>query len=528
MYLIMRYLNRFASAEEGTVRFTGLDFSGDNIIVAGRVLYIRDIRYFVETIISEVKELLKAKLFFGLNIFNINWSPGVVHEEPRNRTAGYSCFHDPANPFRQHRLDLLQAILTHPSLHGRFHFVTNDRKIVWKAGPCFAYMATCHEVEMLLFCGTQTSVGEPARGSEIASHLIDNVTAGTIRNVLIMFQYFCMMGTFNKTSALTGQDVTMMRVPHPEIGRLWILYLTFIRPAVVMWQDYFSGQKAALRARNRLFFGPYRQVTSPELSRNLSRHTHRLLNVKITISLWRHIVTWFLNYHSVRFRDHHRLLNRSGLAFQSGHGEDLHDLYAADVRLPSGIGFHRFFETMRTSGTWHSLVEFSSQRSLLNDMTRMPSRIDDGALSAGSPSEECCSALFSTRDIAEEVKKRILPDILETISQSRANDLACLLDGMGMNPQSSQSRPLMQPVTHMMHPSRLHDLRTFLKNDSASFKDPQQALALELIRGKEPSLLVIGPTGMDCFHILYAQPFNNHFIARVRKDSPDFHEYWNV
>ena len=126
---------------------------------------------------------------------------------------------------------------------------------------------------MLLFCGTQTSVGEPVRGSEIASHLINNVTVGTIRNVLIMFQYFCMMGTFNKTSALTGQDVTMMRVPHPEIRCLWILYLTFIWPAVVLWQDYFSGQKAALRARNCLFFGPYCQVTSPELLRNLSRHT---------------------------------------------------------------------------------------------------------------------------------------------------------------------------------------------------------------------------------------------------------------
>ena len=49
-----------------------------------------------------------------------------------------------------------------------------------------------------------------------------------------------------------------------------------------------------------------------------------------------------------------------------------------------------------------------------------------------------------------------------------------------------------------MHPSRLRDLRTFLKDDSATFKDPQQSLALELIRGKEPSLLVIGPTGEEC------------------------------
>jgi hypothetical protein len=52
MYLVMRYLNSFSSVEEGTPRFTALDFSGDNVIIAGHVLYLRDIRYFVETIID--------------------------------------------------------------------------------------------------------------------------------------------------------------------------------------------------------------------------------------------------------------------------------------------------------------------------------------------------------------------------------------------------------------------------------------------------------------------------------------------
>ena len=243
MYLVMRFLNHFSSAEQGTVRFTALDFSGENIIVAGRVLYLRDIRYFVETVISEVKELIHSQLFFGLDTFDINWLPGVVHEEPRNRTVGYSCFRDPSNTFQQHKFDLLRAILTHPSLRGRFHFVSKDRKIVWKAGPCFAYMARCHEVEMLLFCGTQTSVGEPARATEIASHLIGNVAGGSLRNALVMFQYFCMMRTFNKTSNLTGRDVTMMRVPHPEIGRLWMLYFTFIRPTYHVVAELFQWAK---------------------------------------------------------------------------------------------------------------------------------------------------------------------------------------------------------------------------------------------------------------------------------------------
>ena len=499
MYLVMRFLNHFSSAEQGTLRFTALNFSGDNIIVGGKVLYLRDIGRFVETIVSEVRELIYGQLFFGLDTFDINWSPGVVHEEPRNRTIGYSCFGDPSNSFARHRFDLLRAILTHPSLRRRFHFRSKEGKIVWKAGPCFAYMALCHEVEMLLFCGTQTSVGEPARASELASNLIGNVAGGTLRNALIMFQYFCMMGTFNKTGNLTGRDVTMMRVPHPEIGRLWMLYLTFIRPAIVVWQNYFSGSKAAARARDHLFFGPYRPVTSSELSRSLAHHTQRLLRIKLPVSLWRHVATWFLNYHSVLFRGRH---NRSSLATQSGHSEEIHALYASDARLPAGMDFHVFFDTMRTSGVWHNLVGFSdfSQPSLLEAMQRggeiaplptvLPTTRSESGVVASVP---------SAMDIAEEVKRKIFPDILQAVTQSRANDLACLLSSLGMNVQSPPSQGLTQPVTHMMHPSRLRDLRAFLNDKSATFKDPQQSLALELIRGKEPSLLIIGPTGVECF-----------------------------
>ena len=203
MYLVMRFLNQFSSMEEGMVHFTMLDFSGDNIIVVGQVLYLQDIQYFVEMIIREVKVLLKEKLFFRLDIFNLNWSLNMVHKQPRNQSVGYSCFQNPANFFHNHHFDLLQAMLTHPSLCRQFHFVNKGHKVIWMAGPCFLYMSACHDAEMLFFCRTQLSVGEPAQGLEIASNMVCNVSGSTIRNVFNLFQHFCMMGTFNKTSHQT-------------------------------------------------------------------------------------------------------------------------------------------------------------------------------------------------------------------------------------------------------------------------------------------------------------------------------------
>lgn len=97
---------------------------------------MRDIRYFVETLIGEIKENMKMLLFFGLDIVDMEWSPGMVNEQPRNTSIGYSCFRNLHNTFAQHKDILLQAILTHLSLRGHFHYIDQQGRVVWKAATC--------------------------------------------------------------------------------------------------------------------------------------------------------------------------------------------------------------------------------------------------------------------------------------------------------------------------------------------------------------------------------------------------------
>jgi hypothetical protein len=95
------------------------------------------------------------------------------------------------------------------------------------------------------------------------------------------------------------------------------------------------------------------------------------------------------------------------------------------------------------------------------------------------------------------VKKTLIPEIVRATIQTRANDLASLLDAVGLKMQTPVSRPAQDvaPLTHIMHPSRLRDLRAFLGDNNAAFKHTQQALATELIASKNPSILLVGPTG---------------------------------
>jgi hypothetical protein len=493
MYIYMRLLNKLVSAADGVLEFTGLNFHGDNIILQGKVLYLRDIHNFIEALAADIKGSIQRDLFFNLDVISVDWSPtGIVHEEPRNLRLSYSAFDDPHNHFLEGKHSLLQLILDHPRLRGLFHFVDQQNRIVWKAGPCFAYMDLAHEVEMKLFCATQTSVGEPGRGTEVASHLIRNVAGGTIRNVLLMFQFFVMMGTFNKTSHLTECEKAIVCVPLPEIGRLWMLYLTFIRPVLIVWQNYFNGPRAAARAKHCLFFGPYRAVTSSELSLALSFHTHRLLGVKIPISLWRHVVTWFVNHNCHQFQAHLTRAGRSVLATQSGHGLRAHGLYAGDSRIPAGIDFHVFFDTMLASGVWHEILGFPPL--LLNSMVRQQKGISDSSGTSAFTATKASSVLAEVKDIAAEIASTIIPEFHRMHRQARANDLASFLEATGLDiptPPSSGTEVL----THIVHPSRLAALRRFMKDDQATFKHPQQALAVELIASGNPSILLIAPTG---------------------------------
>jgi hypothetical protein len=226
------------------------------------------------------------------------------------------------------------------------------------------------------------------------------------------------------------------------------------------------------------------------------------LGVKISVRLWHHIATWFLNHNAPSFSDP-TLTNQSVLAAQMGHSDEVHSLYAADLRLPAKIDLHIFFQTMRLSGFWHELVGWKSN--LLGDMnsrrtqTRMTverTRQREDTLALAAKRTMCLPTNFVS-NLAEEVKKVLMPEIVHAVVQTQANDLASLLDAIGMDVRMPISRPLMDPlpISHMSHPSRLRDLQKFLGNCRAAFKHPQQALATELIASKNPSILLIGPTG---------------------------------
>lgn len=500
----MRPLNRFAAGEDGPFEFTALDLSGTNVIVNGKVLWLSDIDRMVQAIVKESQEIVCRELCFGLTIGEEGWNPGLVHEEPRQISASYSCFTDPQNSyFTDHKDTLLHAVFTQPTLRGRFYFIDGNGDIVWKPGACLEYLNLCQYLELLLCAGAQLTVGEPARGTELASHLIANVSGGDIRNIFVIFQRLCMMGTYNKTSHLRGHGIKMMRIPHPELGEVWMRYLARVRPFVSVLQRHLHGPAAAVRAKHLLFFGLHRPITSTDISDALSRHTERLLGIKIRIGLWRHLVTYLLNLNGIALANHLASPSRAAQSAQMGHSEKTHRLYAGDSRLPSQIDLHTCIQTMRLSTAWHRLIGYKGpcpfdrvgpQRSL------EPCTV----ASLASQTEALDFVLSDLGDvIVEQLLQKALPEFVRIYSQTRANDLATLIHatGLGRNVNETyheKDRRSSGSVTQLVHPSRLYYLRQLIADPNASFQDAEEALAVELIAQKAPCVLFITTTGKFC------------------------------
>ncbi|KAF9486657.1 hypothetical protein BDN71DRAFT_1514769 [Pleurotus eryngii] len=437
------------------------------------------------------------QLLFGLPFVSDDWTPGIIHDDPKKKSLAYSCFCDPHNiGFQQARIVVLQNILTHPQLRGRFHFLDSNGKIRWKPGPCLAYLQACEQVEMMLFAASHTSVGAPARGTEFASHLLANLAGGHIRNVFVLLQLLILMGTYNKTSHITGGASRIARVPHPETGWLWMLYISHVRPVVIEWQRAFGTLAAASRAATHLFFGLHRPVTSTDLSRALSHHTQRFLGVRINIRLWRHITTFFLNHHCPDAVEWPRV------------DEDiLQNPAKAHLAMQPSLG-------------WHQILGFRS-RSQNKTFQIREHAIQPLPISPQFPA----SALHS---LVAKVHLLFMSELRPALKAAHRRDLAAINQVFNRDPANFSL--ILSPLTPSHRPFRSHlaDLKLFLRNDHAVFKDFQQAHAVELLSDSSSSLLIISPTGLR-FHVtLLPLPLLTERLARFRENPACLFELGHV
>ena len=236
LYILLRGLYAISSADESTILFNSPDMSGTSAIFGSRTLHVSHVK---DSVLKKLDHIVREldRLTFHESTFVIGPNE-LVHDEPRKRTPGYSFIVDERNSWTR-KPTVLEYILTTPNLLQRFAYQDSTGQVVWKPGPCYRYMNDIYQLQMELFLVAILTFGEPGRGAELAAHLLSNVPGGSIRNVFVLFKLFSLRGSYNKTSHATHGDKTMVRIPLPSIGHIWVRFLAFLRPIFITLQTHF-------------------------------------------------------------------------------------------------------------------------------------------------------------------------------------------------------------------------------------------------------------------------------------------------
>jgi hypothetical protein len=272
LYITKRGFTGLQSAEESTFFFNAPDLSGTAAIVGGNTLSLSQIKATHFRAMEEIEKELDA-LTFGSSHFTLP-EDVLIHDSPRERQPGYSFLKHPKNHWN-HQPSVVEHIMQTDSLFSQYAYITSTGAISWNSTVIADHMKRIFDLQTKILCNIILSYGEPARGTELASHLLANVSGGSIRNFFVLFNIPVLRASFSKTASITG-DKVIYRIPLPRLGRQFVRFIAYLRPLFIEWQQHMNPFMVH-NAQHYLFPGHYRPLTSTDVSKALEKYTLSVL-----------------------------------------------------------------------------------------------------------------------------------------------------------------------------------------------------------------------------------------------------------
>lgn len=510
LYILHRGLVALDSADETTIPFNAPDASGTAAIIGQHIIHLQNVK---DVALDSYHRCLRAvrELTFDNPLFDIP-DDELIHDDPRNLEPNYSFLKHPMNPWNFNGTPtLLEYIISNPEIFSQYGYYNAQGDIIWKPGACYQFMRKFFDLNMDLFVALVLTAGAPGRGSELAAHLLKNVSGGSIRNVLVLFNLFSLRGTFNKTSFATSRDKAMVRVPLIPVGRLAIRVNAFIRPLFVEWQQVFRPHMVH-NASHFLFPGLDRPVATNDLSIKLSTAFYDKTTFKMSLTIYRQFMSFITDCNAPIF-DAASIVNQATTE-QLGHTAKIHTgSYGIDDRLPHGISHSLYMRTARNSAASQILFDFGSElmEALSADTQRIKSltsriiAIRTGQSSSLSPQSV---AIHTSSDATIEsfisaIQERLIPSLFLHFTRALAECFSAVVDLFAPYRVFPPVSGIPLASHSLTHPYLLQSLRHFMKDPKATFFNAAQADATQLMYDRKDHFAYISATGEE---FLYVDP----------------------
>ncbi|EKM79049.1 hypothetical protein AGABI1DRAFT_129306 [Agaricus bisporus var. burnettii JB137-S8] len=498
LYVTKRGFTGLHSAEESTFFFNAPDSSGTAAIIDHRTLSLSQIKSTHLRAMDEIDQELDDLTFNSSHC--IIPKDAFIHDSPRERSPGFSFLKHPKNPWN-HQITLVQHIMQTDFLFSRYAYVTATGAIAWNSSAVADQMKRIYDLQMKILCNIILSYGEPARGTELASHLLANVSGGSIRNFFVLFNIPLLRASFNKTTGESG-DKAIYRIPLPRLGSQFVRFLAYLRPLFVEWQGYLNPFMLH-NAQHFLFPGFHRPLTAIDVSKRLAGYTLRELQIPLRLRRYRQFMAFITSCNQDVFEA--AASTSTATHEQFGHTAKINlQHYGQDSRTPDGLNFSSFKSAARVSGVFHLLYGHSPE--LLEKLEYGQGRISTikdtinriRNRSVPTLPASTISTALELQDITTSLKQLILPEIASTVIKSTAQCYASVIDFLAPKstshtPEFLATRTEVQP--HPFFLAKLRELNPELHGSNGAFKTLQQAQATQLLYERKENVVYIAPTG---------------------------------
>jgi hypothetical protein len=232
---------------------------------AGYAISLDHLSVMCSQLFVDASNLMSTKLLYGFDLTAFNSiNLKSLHDEPQKDEPGYSFLYDPKNNFKSFADQFYHYIIAH--CKGYFVEKIVDRKIVWNQEAVFNYLRACDEFHEHFLSLLHLTVGQPLRGEEASSLLLNKSANSISRSVYWHNGQILFLQTYHKGASKSGQGKYVARFVAPEHTRLVLTYLAIIRP--FQWslaKTCFNEEQAALYS-HCLFVMNGKQVTGTKYS----------------------------------------------------------------------------------------------------------------------------------------------------------------------------------------------------------------------------------------------------------------------
>lgn len=262
--------------------FQTLLYKGDRIQFA-------DIRRMISRLQLDMKAKWEQDVLCGLNI---RVSYGRLCDDLSCKEVGYSFLSDQRNKCFLDPTLLASAILSDPVLRGQF--IIHDTS-VWNVHRLRQWLVNyCMLTEWQLVAAGITT-GSPSRGTELTSMTLVNSAEYPLRNLVVFGEYLTLLCTYQKTSALTGNDRCIPHALDAFCSDLMVQSLAIARPfAIFAVSLIYPGQPGVIQLyQKHLFVNHAKLFVTEDITAVLQKITLVSLGCRLGVNGWRHVSTAF-------------------------------------------------------------------------------------------------------------------------------------------------------------------------------------------------------------------------------------------